>query len=285
MKILFLIIVIIIGVAGLESCKTYIYISKYYPPEIITPAKPVTVVFINNFNYNNPEIVKEKYHETFERAITGFRKGVEKAMHDDDSIKVIIGDTLRSETAAGMLTTLLPVEMIEENCGKYKAEMLVSLDSVNIGFNSRADYVETIRYVNIYSRSFYLFSEFFLSSYASNGDLINRSSVDRSYFYSWRMALTQGAVFDPSLAGAVRKIDMISVPCGEDYAKKFQSFTETVSRKVHSGSVFEETNKLMKAKKWDDAIDKLKILTESKNASRALKAWDNLEVAKEGAGK
>jgi hypothetical protein len=206
-------------------------------------------------------------------------------MNGNDSIRVIIGDSLRNPTAAGMLTALLPVETITQNYEKYNAGMLVSLDSVNIGFDSRTDYVETISILNIYSRSFYLFAEFFLSAYAPNGDLINRSSVDRIFYYSWRMALTSDVAFDPSLAGAERKIENVSIPCGEDFACKFLSFTETVTRKVHSGSVFEEANSLMKARKWDEAIEKLKVLTESKNPSRALKAFDNLEVAKEGAGK
>jgi hypothetical protein len=34
MKIFFLILLIIVATAGLESCTTYIYIPKYYPPEI-----------------------------------------------------------------------------------------------------------------------------------------------------------------------------------------------------------------------------------------------------------
>jgi Family of unknown function (DUF6340) len=285
MKIFFFILVIFFAAGGLESCISYVYIPKYYPPEITPPEKPVKIVFINNFNYHNPEIVKEKNHVTYERSITGFRKGVEKALTGNDSIRVIIGDTLRNETAAGMLTTLLPIETIAQNCEKYNAGMLVSLDSVNIGFNSRTDYVESIRIVNIYSRSFYLVAEFFLSAYAPNGDLINRSSVDRTFYYSWRMALTSDVAFDPSLAGASRKIDKVSIPCGGDYALKFKSFSEVVTRKVHAESVFEESNALMKKREWDEAIEKLKVISESKKASVALKALDNLEVAKEGAGK
>jgi len=285
MKACVLIVTGILAVAVLTSCKTYMYIPKHYAPEIVPETKPVTIVFINNFNYHDPGIVREKHHGTYERAISGFTRSFVRALSADDSIKVVIGDTLRKETAAGMLTTLLPIETIADNCSRYNAGMLIALDSVLIGFDSRADYVESIRFVNIYYRRFYLFAEFFLSAYNPAGDLMNRSSVDRTFYYSWRMALTQDAAFNPSVAGASRKIDKVSIPCGEDYVQKFYPFTESVSRQVYTGGPFTESNNMMKSGRWEEAVKNLEMLTGSSDKTVAKKARMNLEVAKEGTGR
>lgn len=285
MKASILILTGIIAVAVLTSCKTYIYIPKHYAPEIAPEAKPVTIVFINNFNYHDPGIVREKHHGTYERAISGFTRSFARALSADDSIKVVIGDTLRKETAAGMLTTLLPIETIADNCSRYDAGMLIALDSLFVGFDSMTDYVESIRFVNIYSRRFYLFAEFFLSAYNPAGDLLNRSSVDRTFYYSWRMAITQGAAFDPSVAGASRKIDKVSIPCGEDYVQKFYPLTESVSRQINTGTPFTESNNLMKSGRWEEAVKRLEVLAGSSDKTMAKKAEMNLAVAKEGAGR
>ena len=283
LKLITFVIVILIVLAGLPSCTTYIFIPKTYGPEIVPETKPVTIVYINNFDYHNPGIVRQKTHGTYERAVSGFTRGLKKALSSDDSIKIVVGDTLRSGSEAGMLTTLLPTETIAENCRKHNAGMLISLDSVNIGFDSRAEYVESIRFVNIYSRRFFLFAEFFLSAYNPAGDLMNRSSVDRTFYYSWRMAFTADVAFDPSIAGASRKIDKVAIPCGEDFAKKFYPVTEPQSRKIYTGSPFTESNNLMKSGQWDEAVKKLEVLEQSANQSVAKKAAMNLEVAKEGA--
>jgi hypothetical protein len=46
--------------AILSSGSSFLFVPKYYGPEIIPSEKPATIVFINNFDYSNQSRVTEK---------------------------------------------------------------------------------------------------------------------------------------------------------------------------------------------------------------------------------
>lgn len=266
----------------ISSCATTVYVTKEYSPEIVVNGNPKTIVLINNFNYSNPDIVKYKEQGTYARAIGEFLKGAMTVLSSDDSLKVIVADTIRTYTEPGMLTALLPADTVADICNRYGACMLISLDSVTLGFYSDVYYLETIEYLNIYSRTFHFFSEFFLSSYKSSGELVVRSTVDKDAVYSWRPALTDFVAFNPSLHAAERKIGKLAFPCGKEYASRFYPYRETIAREVYNGIYFTESNNLMKSGRWEEAISILEELSKSHDKQISKNALNNLQVAKEG---
>ena len=160
--------------------------------------------------------------------------------------------------------------------------MLISIDSVSLGFYSDVYYLETIEYINIYSRTFHFFSGFYLSSYNASGDLIIRSNVIKEGLYSWRPALTDFVAFNPSLSAADRKIGRIAFPCGKEYASRFYPYKETIAREVYNGIYFTESNNLMKSGRWEEAIAILEELSKSPDKQISKNALNSLQVAKEG---
>lgn len=273
----------ILGIACLTSCTALVSVPKYYSPEIAPTESPATIVFINSFDYTNPAIVKEKTSTTYRLAVKYFIKGLLEAVSSDDSLTIIVADTLRRDKPEGMLTTLLPIEAIDDLCKKNDAILLITLDSVYVGFYNQDDLIDSYSYLNFYSRRFFLFGEFYLTAYDCYGDLINRSSVYRSYFYSWRMALLSGFALNPSLAASSRKIDHIALPCGKDYSAKFYPKIDYVERKVYRGGMLEKSYTLMKKGSWDEAVWDLMELPKSQDHSFSRKAEQNLGVAREGA--
>jgi hypothetical protein len=282
MRFLQSILLVIMTIAALSSCTTTIYIQKKYAPEIQSKENPLTVVFINNFNYENPRIVLESQHVTYQKAVSEFTKGLLKGFLITDTIKLVIGDTLRNNTPAGMLTTLLPIVTITDACSEFNAGILISLDSVYIDFDSKFNYVMSANQIEIYANILYLFAEFFLTAYSPNGEMINRSSIDRSLIFGFGQELTDELLTDLSVAD---RISNVAEPCGEDYCKKFIPFNIIEARKVYSGAKFKESNELMKLGDWTKAVSKLEALSKSSNVSFAFKSMNNLNVAKEGAGK
>ncbi|MCU0395844.1 MAG: hypothetical protein MUF29_08035 [Chitinophagaceae bacterium] len=104
-----------------SSCATTVYVTKEYSPEIVVTGNPKTIVLINNFNYSNPDIVKYREQATYGRAIGEFLKGALAVLSTDDSLKVVVADTIRTYTEPGMLTTLLPVDTVVDICNRYGA--------------------------------------------------------------------------------------------------------------------------------------------------------------------
>jgi len=276
------IITVIIIMAGFSSCSSKIYLQKSYPPEIVPGKKPITIAFLNNFNYSNPEIAIAKHKETYSNAIRYFTKGMVRGFSSHDSVKIVVADTLRKLTDAGMLTTLLPIEDIELACKRYNADIVIALDSVSIAFHSQVTSGFEGQFVSVYSRRVYLNTEYFLSTYYPSGDLLNRCSVDYSTFYSWRVAVTEEMFFSPSVATAYRKVGRAAEPSGEAFTKKFRPSKENLSFEVYDGAAFKRSNELMNAWKWEEAITLLEQLSNSSRKSIAIKAAKNLEVAKEG---
>ncbi|HVN59298.1 MAG TPA: DUF6340 family protein [Bacteroidales bacterium] len=266
----------------LSSCVVMINMPKTYFPEIPPVDKPARLVFVNNYNYADPLITTGTQKKTYGRAVRSFMKGLEKQLPAADSLKIIIGDSLLNYTGAGMLTTLLPVETINYYCRRFNAGMLASLDSVNIGYDTRADYLSSVGVVNFYSRDLYLYGEFFLSVYDSAGNLITRSSVDREITFSWRLGITSEAAFDPSLAAAARKIDLIAIPCGQEFADKFRTVKRIEQRVVYTTSPLVKSVGLMRAGKWDEAARMLEEIRSKASGSLLEQALVNLDVAREG---
>jgi hypothetical protein len=267
-----------------SSCTTLITVTKSIAPEIVTGRKPLRAVFVNKFNYSDDSIVGVKHRETYSRAVHSFIGSFSGSFHPNDSIEIIVGDSLMKGTPPGMLTTLLPVEAVTDYCSRYNADIMVVLDSVNIGFDSKADYLESVSLVNVYSRSFKLYGEYFLSVYVPNGDEINRTSVDKEILYSWRMGVTSEAAFIPSVGNVKRKIDKIAMPAGVEYANKFRTTSENVEMRIYNGMIFDKSVQLMRSGKWDEAVKELQNLADKSHGSVAMHAKVNLEVAKEGLG-
>lgn len=269
----------IVLVISLSSCSSTIFVQKTYAPELDAGKKPCKIVFINLFDYTSSAYVRDKHENAYHAGVMSLAKGL-SSFSKDESFSFLFGDTLKKEIPAGQLTILLPKDSILAISERFKSDLLLTLDSLNIFFDW-----ETI--VNDdgggreKTKNFYLCARSYLSLYSAAGDLVNRSMIDKSSFYKSRATLTALITIKPSIANAVRSIEPLLFESGLDYVSKFYPTTVPESRTLYGGKAFKESNRLIKIRNWDKAAELLEQLAKSPNANTAVKARHNLSVVKE----
>jgi hypothetical protein len=259
------------------SCTRLLYLKKDYNPEIILNKKPVNIVFVNIFDYTLPDYVKDKNEISYNAGVVEFSEGLSSSLSGDKTFNFVIGDTLKKDIPLGQLTTILSKDSINAICMRHKTDMLLTLDSLNISFTWETHWEE----IGKKTKDFYLFVRFYCSLYASSGELINRSLVEKSSLYKSREALSALITIKPSIARACEAIKPLAFQAGQDYVSKFYPTTAYESRKIYTGKDFKESNELIRILNWDKAIELLDQLAKSPNSKISEKARHNLSVVKE----
>jgi Family of unknown function (DUF6340) len=266
---------------SLCSCSSFILVQKTYDPEIILKKKPCKIVFINIFDYTSPAYVKEKHENAYHAGVMKLAEGL-SSFSKDESFGFLIGDTLKKDIMPGQLTAFLPEDTILAICERHNTDMLLTLDSLNIFFdwetivNNDGDGKEKVK-------NFYLYTRFYLSFYSATGTLINRSMIEKSSLYKFRVALSALITIKPSIANAIETVKPLSFQAGQDYVSKFYPKTVLESRKIYAGKAFKESNLFIKLRNYDKAIELLEQLAKSPDPDIAMKARNNLSVVKEAA--
>lgn len=266
------------------SCSKLIYISKTLEPEIILEKGRNDIVFVNLFDYTLPVYVKEKNEESYHAGVMKLTEGLASSFSEDKSINFFTGDSLKKGTELGLLTTLLPTDSVKAICTRFNSNILLALDSMNVFFDWETIVDTDADGSKSKTKNFYLYTDFFLSLYSSDGDLINRSKTQRSMFYKSRPTLSGLITIQPSIAKAKDEIESLGALAGQDYADKFYPQNVQEPRQVYYGKVFKESNAYIDAGNWSKAIELLEKLAESSDPKIAKKARNNLDVAKEAAG-
>jgi len=264
------------------SCSKIVYISKSIDPEIILEKGHHNIVFVNLFDYTSPYIVKTKDKKAYNEGIGGLMDGL-SFFSKDTLFNFMVGDTLKKGIKKGLLTTLLPIDYITAICSKNKADLLLTVDSLNVNFDWKTT-VDNDSYGNtIKTKNFYLNASFYVSLYTSTGELVNRSELDQSELYRSRPTLSGFITIEPSLARASHEVGNLGYHSGQDYVTKFYPRLIQDTKQLFTGQVFRESNNLIFSRNWNKAIELLTQLANSHDPDIAEKAEHNLEVAKEAA--
>ncbi len=264
---------------ALQSCNSFISVSKTYDPEINLEKRHYRIGLINNFNYMSDAYVKEKHENIYHTCIMSLADGISSALSNDKSMNFVFNDTLKKDLRVGQLTELMPPDTIQYLCDRYSDDLLLIVDSTKIYFNW-----ETIKDEDhLKTKNFYLITSFFLSLYWPNGSLINRSKIDRSMLYSSNPTLSDLITIKPPLSKAIKEVKSLAFNSGKDYVRKFYPVTLMESRKIYTGKMFKESNLFISLKNWEKATELLDPLTRSSDPNTAMKARHNLEVVKEAA--
>src|SRR5664280_793604 len=117
----------------LLSCTKIVYIGKRIDPEIKLESEHHNIVFVNLFNYLSPVNVNRKDRSSYNAGVMNFLDGL-SSFSNDSSFTFSVGDTLKRSIKAGDLTTLLPVDTINNICNRFKSNLLLTLDSASIYF-------------------------------------------------------------------------------------------------------------------------------------------------------
>ena len=264
---------------AVQSCNSFISVSKTYDPEINLEKRPYRIGLINNFNYMSEAYVKEKNENVYHACIMNLADGISSALLQDKSMTFVFNDTLKKDLRLGQLTVLMPPDTIRSLCSRYGDDLLMTVDSTKIDFNW-----ETIKDEDhLKTKNFYLITSFYLSLYWSDGSLINRSKIERSTLYSSRPTLSGLITIKPSIAKTINEVKPLAFNSGKEYVSKFYPVTLMESRMIYSGKMFKESNLFISLKNWGKATELLEPLTRSSDSNTAMKARHNLEVVKEAA--
>ena len=267
----------------LPSCSSFILVQKTYDPEIIPEKETGNIVFVNLFDYTLPVYVKDKNVISYHAGVNKLMEGLSSPSAGDESYKFLTGDSLKKGTEVGQLTILLPIDSVTAICTRYKADMLLALDSMNIFFDWETIVDNNSDGSKSKTKNFYLFTRFYMSLYSPIGDLINRSKVENSSFYKSRPTLSGLLTIQPSIAKASKQVGSLAFQAGLDYVSKFYPKTVQESRKIYAGKAFKESNLFIKLRNYDKAIELLEQLAKSPDPNIAMKARHNLSVVKEAA--
>ena len=282
MKIAIRLICFALILLSLGSCIKLVYISKSSKPEIALNNPHNDIVFVNLFDYTSPEIVKEKeksaYHEGVMRLIDGLF-----SFASDSSFSFTVCDTLKKGIGKDLLTTLLPVDTIQNICSQFNANLLLALDSVSLFFDWQIVTDDNKYGYNGKTKNFYLNSKFYVSLYKSSGELINRTELDQSSLFGSRPPLSGIVTFKPSISRAINIAQSLGYYSGQDYVSRFYPHIIQDTQQLYSGKLFRESNNYIFEKNWAKAVELLEQLAKNPDPLIAEKAKHNLEVVKEAA--
>jgi hypothetical protein len=265
---------------SLNSCTKYVFVNKSYDPEIVPGIKPVRIVFVNLFDYTSQGYVKEKNEIPYYMGVKRFYEGLSASFSKDNSFIFFTGDTLKKDIPKGQLTAYLPNDSVLAICRRYDADMLLTIDSVNIFI----DWTYTVQddgNSKYKEKQYYLHTNFYVSFYSAAGEQRNRSMVEKSLLYKSRQAVLIIVTFKPSITNAIESIEPLSFEAGEEYVSKFYPKKVQETRKLYAGKVFKESNLFIELRNWEKAKELLDQLVESSDRDIARKARQNLLIVKE----
>jgi Family of unknown function (DUF6340) len=278
MKVFVNILLQLVIIMALSSCIRVVYISKKTAPEISLEKEHHNIVFVNLFNYNTTANVNKKERTAYHSGINNLLEGL-SSFSSDSSFSFVIGDTLKKIVEPGFLTTMLPVDTINNICSRFTANLLLTLDSASIFFER--DTVVSSFYGSKYRTiNFELNARFFLSLYSDEGNLIDRSEVEQSSIFIPR-SLSSGYILIPAVSRATEEIGNLAFQAGQDYVTRFYPQIIHDTKQLFTGSAFRESNQYIFKKDWKKATKLLEQLASNPDPAIAAKAKHNLEVVKE----
>jgi len=262
----------------ITSCAAPLYFEKSEPPEISASIKPCRIAFINIFDYTWSEAVKSENQNVYRSAINEFAREMNRIGSSDSIYKFFVADTLFKGVPVQDQTLMLPADTVELLTTVFKADYLVTLDSISLYLmQDESDNSDEDGNSSGFG-SFYLVSDFFLSLYDLSGNMVNRSEVSMTSGYGNRTAYSYFSGLLPSFSRASTQAGELGISAADEYADRFYPTVTQEERYVYTGGKLKEANSLIVREQWDKAEAILRKLASGKNTGIARKAEHNLSV-------
>jgi len=268
---------------GFVSCSvTYITVRKPLPPEIVPEKGTNKVAFVNFYDYSNDLNVAQKKEEAYLAGLNGLIEGLKQNFAKDDAFRFMVGDRLRKSFDRGHQTVVLPADSTIHLCRLFQADLLMTLDSMLAFYDTETYVTQNEDGSKSKTKNIFLNFKAFISLYAADGQLINRSEVARSSLYTTRPTLSGLITIQPSMAKAAPVVSQLAVQVGEEYVKKFYPQIVDETRMLYKGKIFAQANHSFFINECGKAEELLQQLTQSPDKKIAGRAENNLSVVQEG---
>lgn len=277
MKRLFPLLSLLLLIAMASSCTSIIKMQRTYPPEMGLPADTNRFVFVNFYDYQIPEFIKEKHEDAYAAAVRGYTIGLSDLILKDRRAVFMVADTLRKGFTVMSMQYPEFTDTVRTICDEYGATLLVALDSIRLWVESEFYLAENDEGGSTMAKDFYLFSNTYMTLYTSEGEVIDRCAGEKSTLIRSKYTIF-GMIGGPTLAGRKKDVSLLTGEAAKECIGKFYPVTENYLEKLYAGGPLTSLNKLIMEGKPEEAVDPLRRLAASPDPALARKASHNLEV-------
>jgi len=123
---------LIVMLAAISSCTTVIQMQKTYPLKAELPDVANRYVFVNFYDYQVPDFIKERHEIAYSAAVKGYADGLAAIILQDRQASLTIADTLRKGFTVMSMQYPEFADTVRAICQEYSAGLLVALDSLNL---------------------------------------------------------------------------------------------------------------------------------------------------------
>lgn len=280
MKKFCILITLACALAIATSCSTMVRMERTYPPEAVLPADSNTFIFVNFYDYRQPEYIKDRHEVGYAAAVRGYATGLSTAIQQDPRSVFMLADTLREGFTVLSMQQPEFADTVRAICGKSGASLLVALDSIRLWVDWEVYLEDNDEGGSMLAKDFYLFSNTYMTLYDSDGEVIDRCAGEKSTYVKSKYTIF-GMIGGPNISNQKERIKLLTESAARDCIGKYFPFTEEYTGKLYSGGELTKLNLLIVGGRPEEAIGPLTELTRSSSGSLASKAEYNLTIANE----
>lgn len=262
------------------SCSTVVQMQRTSPPEAALPGDSARIVYVNFYDYQLAESIKDRHEDGYAAAVKGFAIGLSGLVQEDPRAIFMTADTLKKGFTVLSMQYPEFTDTVRAICSRYEANLLVALDSIRLLVDWEVYLAENDEGGNMLAKDFYLYSNTYMTLYTAEGEVLDRCAGEKSDFVKSKYTIF-GMVGGPNVSNQKNRVKLLAEAAARDCIGKYYPFTERYSRKLYSGGELTKLNQLILGGKPAEAIGPLTELTNSSSPALASKAEHNLAIANE----
>jgi len=268
---------LIVILALISSCTTIIQMQKTYPPEAELPDVENRYVFVNFFDYQIPDFIKDKHEIAYAAAVKGYADGLAAIILQDRQASLTIADTLRKGFTVMSMQYPEFADTVRAICKEYSAGLLVALDSINLWIDSEFYITKSDEGSSMMAKDFYVYANSYITLYTSDGEVVDRCAGELSDYVKSKYTIF-GMIGGPTLARERDRVRALAETSAKECIGKFYPYTDHYVEKLYGGGPFNKLNSMIMEGHPEETIEPLRQLAGSSDPNTARKASWNLRV-------
>ncbi len=277
MKKTFQLVAAAVILVAFSSCTTMIRIERTYPPEADLPYDSNSFVFVNFYDYQVPDFIKDRHKIAYTAAVKGYADGLASIIRQDRRASLIVDDTLRKGFTVMSMQYPDFADTVRAICRNHGAGLLIALDSLSLWVDSEFYFAENDEGGSMMAKDFYLFVNSYMTLYSSDGAVIDRCAGELSDYIKSKYTVF-GMFGGPTLARISDRVAVLAAGAAKDCIGKFYPFTDSYTEKLYTGGPLNKPNQSIFEGYPERAVEPLRQLAGSPSPSIAKKASWNLRV-------
>jgi hypothetical protein len=262
----------------LFSCTSYVSISTTALPEINLPDDSTEFLFVNRFVPNNLDYKKDNKLEVYEIGLEKYIEGLKAGFDTNGKINLIFADTIIASHSAHEPAYNLSTRIIQELCGKYDPDYILSLDNYDLFFDKEVEVEEYDDGSKSRTAHYDLVLNTYITIYSINGMALDKLKEELRTHHDSRAVASGLLAVGPSMGKADENVIALSDELGRIFINKFDSTRITEMRPFYSSKEFKEAYQAFKMERWDAVEEELLLLSENPDPKIQGKAAYNLGV-------